>query len=344
MILNNNPTGYAEKRNFHDLKLVHAKDLFYYLNVIMHKTTGIGYNPFFKGLFFYPKDQKSKAVFFNSINLGSNPWEVTFETTIPRLGNAHKLFYDIAVKQLVKDNCEKIIAISQCAYDMQINYIENKYPQYLEKIKSKMIVKLPYQEKYITDYSQKELPKDKIVFTLVGADFFRKGGREVLQVFDKLIPDNPKLHLNIVSSMQYGDYATHTTKQDLEEAIRVINKYPENITHYQSLPNTEVIELFKKSHIGLLPTWADSFGYSVLEAQACGCPVITTDIRALPEINNNDIGWVIEVPKDKFRNGLLDAEDDREVFNERLFNKLFLIIRDINIEVIKYKANGVIIS
>ena len=38
----------------------------------------------------------------------------------------------------------------------------------------------------------------------------------------------------------------------------------------------------------------DTFGFSVLEMQACGCPVITTDRRALSEINNDQCGWLIK--------------------------------------------------
>ena len=343
-VLNNYPDNYPEKRNFHDVKLTQAKDLFYYLNTIKFKLTGKRYNPLLKGLFFYWPDQKTPAYFFNSINLGKNPWKVTFETTIPRLGKAPKFIYDIAVKQLAKENCKEIIAISRCAYNMQLHYIKTSYPKYYNVIKSKMKIKHPYQEKHITDYSQKKLLNDKIVFTLVGADFFRKGGREILNVFNKLIPHKPELQLNIVSSMNYGDYATQTTKQDMLMAMRIINKYPDNITHYSSLPNSEVIELFKRSHIGLLPTWADTYGYSVLEAQACGCPVISTNIRTLPEINNNKIGWLIDVPKDKFGNGIINTEDERMNFSKLLTDSLYNIVKEIDHQTIKIKAHEVIVS
>jgi len=49
--------------------------------------------------------------------------------------------------------------------------------------------------------------------------------------------------------------------------------------------------------LALLPTCAETHGDVVLEAQANGCPVITTDIRTLPEINPSEIGYLIEVPK-----------------------------------------------
>ncbi|MET0247260.1 MAG: glycosyltransferase [Sphingomonas sp.] len=79
-----------------------------------------------------------------------------------------------------------------------------------------------------------------------------------------------------------------------------------------------MLDLMRSSHVGLLPTWADTYGYSVLEAQAAGCPVITTDIRALPEINDDRQGWMIPVPRDDRGNGLLATAEARRRFSEVL--------------------------
>jgi glycosyltransferase involved in cell wall biosynthesis len=300
-VYNNNPQGYAEVRNFVApnkgiITYLRKRDLFQFLLSAHFFLTGKGYHPLFKGLFFNPFIRKNKEFqFFNTILIGRNPFEVTFETTLPRLGNAPKWLYKLAIKQLVKPNCKKIYALSQCAYNLQKEYLQNEWPKYSAKILAKMEVKLPYQEPIISDYSEKKLPPDQIVFTLVGADFFRKGGMEVLLAFDQLIPTHPQLQLNIVSTLNYGDYATNTTAEDQKAALQIIQKYPKNIHHFHSLPNSKVIELYKNSHVGLLPTWADSFGYSVLEAQAAGCPCITTNIRALPEINDGMIGWIIDI-------------------------------------------------
>ncbi|MFH4294310.1 glycosyltransferase, partial [Acinetobacter baumannii] len=80
-----------------------------------------------------------------------------------------------------------------------------------------------------------------------------------------------------------------------------------NIKIYSNVDNNKVIEMIREHHIGLFPTWADTFGYSVLEFQACGCPVISTDVRALSEINNNDIGWLINVDKNKYGEIVVDS-------------------------------------
>ena len=332
-IINNNPLGYAEKRNITfdpRFLFIRKKDFFSLCLSLFHFLTGKGYNAFFKGFYFNPFDQKTKCHFFNSINLGRNEWKVTYETTLPRIGSRAPRFMEkLAIKALEKNNCTEIIALSKCAYNLQIDYLENYYPSSLKYILPKLKIKYPPQREMIGDFSEKNVDVKSIVFTIVGADFFRKGGGEILKVFEELIPLYPFLKLNVVSRMNYGDYATKTTENDYKEAMRIIESFKSNISHYWSLPNNEVISLFKNSHIGLLPTWADSFGYTVLEAQSQGCPVITTNLRALPEINNNEIGWLLEIPLLDSKNAKIKTKRDRDEFKLILIKNFKEVILNI---------------
>lgn len=324
-IINNNPQGYAELRNinvFDEGSIKYVDDLFSFGNKIKHRLTGIGYNVFYKGFFYSFRDQKLPCHFFNSINLGGNPWVVTFETTLPRLGDSPKFWYNIGVKKLAKCNCKKIIALSQCTFDRQIDFLKRMYPQYFNAIINKMVVMHPPQALLIEEYSQKALDPKSLVFTIVGTDFFRKGGREILNVFSELIPLFPQLKLNIVSSLHYDDYASKATILDYNKAVELIEKFPVNIFLYNGLPNIKVLDLLKKSHIGLLPSWGDTYGYSVLEAQASGCPVITTNLRSFPEINNNIIGWVLKMPLNNEMDGDINTLYKRKIFQEILEKKL----------------------
>jgi len=340
----NSTNGYPELRNFINLPynytFIQERDLFNtLLNVYFKLTKKI--HPFFQFLHLDIGLGKTKLKhYFNTISLSNKPWIITFETTLPRLGNAPKIFYNIAVKKLASKHCKKIIAISECTYNLQIKYLKKNYPNYLDTIKEKMIILHPPQDVLINNYEDKNLANNKIIFTIIGGDFFRKGGREILNVFDKLIPINGELHLNIVSSMFYGDYASQTTKEDYQKAIEIINKFPNNITHYKQLPNNKVLELLKNSHVGLLPTWGETYGYSVLESQATACPVITTNLRALPEINNNKIGWLIKVPKLSNGNGDISTFEKRKSFQEIIETELKQIIIEIinNKESIKEKG------
>ncbi|MCE3280312.1 MAG: glycosyl transferase group 1 [Bacteroidetes bacterium] len=324
-IINNSPDTYAEVRNitfFQKERIKMVDDIFSTLNKLKHKLTGVGYTQFYKGFFFSSEDQKTPCHFFNSINLGRNPWIVTFETILPRIGNANRYWYNLGIKRLVKENCRCIIALSECAYNRQIAYVKEKYPQYEDVIRKKMIVMHPPQAILVENYQNKQVDKNAIIFTIVGSDFFRKGGREVLNVFNELIPLFPQLKLIIISSLIYGDYASQTSEQDFLKAMQIIKRFPENITHYKSLPNNEVLEILKKSHVGLLPSWGDTYGYSVLEAQAAGCPVITTNLRAFPEINNNNTGWVLEVPLNNGMDADIDTTEKRINFQKIIEKEL----------------------
>lgn len=173
----------------------------------------------------------------------------------------------------------------------------------------------PPQKLLIPDCAQKPHQTGELSFLMVGRDFFPKGGLEVLRVFDRLYQEGEIARLVIVGRLELGEFVSHTTKADQAVALAILQKHRERITHHPSLPHAEVLELMKRSHVGLLPTWAETYGYSVLEAQASGCPVITTDIRALPEINNEQVGWLIPVPQDSSGNGLLATAQQRAEFS-----------------------------
>jgi glycosyltransferase involved in cell wall biosynthesis len=216
--------------------------------------------------------------------------------------------------------------------------ISNSYPESFELINSKIEVLHPAQSLIVNEYSEKNIDNEFFVFTIIGADFFRKGGLQVLRVFEKLREKNVKL--NIVSTLQYGLFATWTTSKEYEEAIEIINSN-NNIYHYKVLENGKVLDLLKRSHVCLLPTFSDTYGFSVLEAQASGCPVITTNIRALPEINNQEVGWLIDVPRDAFGSGLLSSKEESLEFGRIVEQELYRIIDEeilSNVEVIKAKG------
>ena len=82
--------------------------------------------------------------------------------------------------------------------------------------------------------------------------------------------------------------------------------------------------------VGLLPSYAETYGYSVLEFQACGRPVITTDIRAFPEVNSNERGWLIPVNKREiWGEAYFRSDRDREALSASIRNGLLNAFEDI---------------
>lgn len=265
--------------------------------------------------------------FFNTISFGTTPWITTFETIVPRYhctmachhgrncGYAslqHEANVLRGLEALAGKSCKTIIALSECNLNMQKDFLSH-FPSFRSEIESKLVHLRPPQKVMLDSYWAKKLPLDKqIHFVFVGRAFFRKGGMQILEAFQELMEKRQyDLRLTIVSSMTLDNYATQETMEDVEKAQHIIRRNSDWILHRRELPNQIVVELMKTAHVGLLPTFADTYGYSVLEFQAAGCPVISTDVRALPEINNEHVGWIIKVPKNRLGEGLYTTTEDR---------------------------------
>ena len=282
--------------------------------------------------------------FSNGVSYGSTPWVSHFETVLPRFsdlmtryhGQKRQSFQLTPLVQkgfdaILSASCKRIIAWSQCAADMQRDLLTELPSDTRDAILEKLTVLHPPQEPLVSQLINREYDTGKpIKFILVGNSFFRKGGREILNAFEKLVyKESLPIKLVLVSSLWLDPYATQETPEDLVWAKQRIAENVDWIKHYQDLPNNETLELIKSCDVGLLPTWADTYGLSVLESQACGCPVITTDIRALPEINNTDVGWLIRVPKNDLGEALYSTPEEREHLSQHIQAGLEAIIRSI---------------
>jgi glycosyltransferase involved in cell wall biosynthesis len=279
---------------------------------------------------------------FNGINYGRLPWVSTFETIIPRFrsvligshgsspgfGNEWKLRR--AFETLASDTCKQIIAISNCTANMQRELL-TAYSNYREKIERKLVVMHTPQDVLVSQYEDKRLDLDgPIKFMFVGTAFFRKGGREIIETIQKLRDQyHYEIELTVVSALHIDQYAVKVSPENVLRTRAYFHENRDWINYYPQLPNPEVLGLMKKHHIGLLPTYADTYGYCVLEFQAAGCPVISTNIRALSEINDNEKGWIIEVPKNRLGEAIYTTESDRSVISEAIRKGLERVTHEI---------------
>ena len=229
---------------------------------------------------------------WNSVAEGNTPWIVSTSIGFGRGNGTTEQARHVAL--LASRACKHIICTSQFAYDKQ-KVKASEWKQYESSILRKMRLLPPPQTLMIHSIEDKAnyLDKERIIFTIVGNPIFFKGGLETLRVFDALLSTKYPVQLNVVTTFQL-DGVFGTNHAQVEEAQKIIDKH-KYINLYSNIANEEVITLLKSTHIGLLPSFSETYGNSVLEAQACGCPVITTDINAFPETNPPDCGWQIVV-------------------------------------------------
>ena len=346
-VLGTNTIGYPEIRNFCGLpfrkyEFRKKQNLFKLPAFIFDKLQGEPLAFFWNAFYDMDFHKVEMYHFFNGISFGKRPWVTTFETMLPRWGEIGYNLEKRGMKLLAGDACKRIIALSECTYGIQQDLIHSTWPDYAEEIQRKMIVLHPPQKLQIRSMDEKPV-NEKVTFAFVGAAFFRKGGKEVLKALDNLYVSGVRnWHLNIVSALEFDDYASGATQPDLDEVRRIIGKYEHHISHFYGLPNEEVMQVFKNSDIGLLPSYADTYGYSVLEAQASGCPVITTNIRAFPEINDEQRGWMIEVPCKEHGIALVENQVQRAAFSEVLLEGLMETFRKILLDPSQIKPKGLL--
>ena len=269
---------------------------------------------------------------FNRVCLHDrNRWAATFEKTIPEyFSEENRINYRLMRRQLpliLSEKCIAILPMSQWAYNYELWLLSQfAKPEEIDRIKSKMTVLYPPQEILITEEEIRNKFNDmrELRFLYVGGQVKRKGGAEVLRAFHQLSKQYDSFTLTFIGKLDDNYNNFYLDEEELKE-IRAIIANADWLDYHEKVPNDEVIKFAKQAHVGLLPSMGDTFGFSVLEMQACGCPVITTDRQALSEINNDQCGWLIKTDDIQLPHGDDFAHYTRkevETFSDSIRNKL----------------------
>ena len=276
---------------------------------------------------------------FNRVCLHDrNRWVATFEKTFPEyFREESRMNYRFMRKQLpliLSDKCIAILPMSQWAYNYELWLLSQFADQNeIERIKEKMTVVYPPQDLLV---SQKEIQTkydhtEKIRFLYVGSQVKRKGGAEVLKVFDSLRKEYDSFSLSFIGNIN-GNYNNFYMDIKEREQIQYIITHADWLDYHERLSNEAVLKLAKQAHVGLLPSMGDTFGFSVLEMQSCGCPVVTTDRQALSEINTQDYGWIVSTQGLKLLHGddfAHYSRDEIDFLSETIHKELKNIIVNI---------------
>mgnify|MGYP000309568793 CR=1 FL=1 len=333
--------GYNEQRNIASteqfgVELIRGHDRIHILRKFWHRVSGKSYSKLLHSVSWPVGTGETIIHTFNGIVIPKVPWVVSFETTLPRESSLPDFLVRKAWRKLAAPNCLGILALSESARarfdaDLTGNRAGISDGEIL-RIQAKLEVLHPPQEPLLSlEDKMNGLGFDgPLKLALVGHDFYRKGGLELLIALDSLLEKGREIELNIAGRMRAGDYASRAGVDEEEQARKIIARHPRQIRMLGSLSGSEVLNLFKASHIVCLPTWGETYGYSVLEGQASGCAAITTDLRALPEINSPHCGWVIPVPKLPNGDGDLNSVEKRLEFRRVLVSGLEKSLSDAN--------------
>lgn len=100
---------------------------------------------------------------------------------------------------------------------------------------------------------------------------------------------------------------------------------PEWIKFHERVSDNELRELYSSSDIFVYPSWTEGFGLPPMEAMACGCAVVATNVGAVPDYAINGETILASPPRDpealaKNIIKLIEDEDERKRIAESGYN------------------------
>lgn len=154
------------------------------------------------------------------------------------------------------------------------------------------------------------IPKNRIVYlpNSIDTNLFKpkKGKEENTLLFVGRISAGKGLHI-LIRSLRYlkepvrlviigpPDWNTNYYQNILKMIEKENQKRKHEIYYLGALEPTELVEWYQKASLFILPSFAEGFPVTILEALACETPVITTPVGGIPEIvRNHETGILIQ--------------------------------------------------
>ena len=117
------------------------------------------------------------------------------------------------------------------------------------------------------------------IITTASADVPLKGLKFLIEAMTEIIHEIPEAHLIVLGkAKKEGDILKQISSLNLEEKI----------SFHSGLSQAEVVSLYSSSHICVIPSLYEGFGFGAGEAMACGLPLVSTQSGGLKEVIGRD--------------------------------------------------------
>ena len=171
------------------------------------------------------------------------------------------------------------------------------------------------------------------LITTASADVPLKGLDYTLYALSSLKKTYPEILLNIIGKLKKNG---HTER--LIEKLDIKN----NIRFHSGISKEEIVQLYSKSSIAIVSSLYEGFGYPVIEAMACGVPLIATKTASIPELVSDKALLVQPKNHDEIAAGINKIFNDYEGYKKKAISNITYIKERFNWDVIALEYNKII--
>ena len=124
-------------------------------------------------------------------------------------------------------------------------------------------------------YGKYGLTQDRRYLMHVGSPEPRKNVGTLIKAFHKIVTQNQfrDVHLIKINKLSKTD-----------EAMIAELGIQNNITVLDNVPEESLVGFYNIAYAFILPSFYEGFGFPILEAMACGTPVISSSTSSIPEV------------------------------------------------------------
>lgn len=195
---------------------------------------------------------------------------------------------------------KRVITVSHTTKTNLINYFKTQENK--EKVR---VIYTFIDDKFLNFEKPKNPLVKKNYILFVGNRKKHKNLRNLIYAFNE-IKDKLNYKLVIAGSKDPGKET-----DEIDELIEKLH-FSDLVIQYNSPSDEEILNLYSYAKLFVFPSFYEGFGLPPLEAIACGCPSITSNIPVLKEIYGEKIAcfnpYSVDDMADKIFNILVDKE------------------------------------
>ena len=185
-------------------------------------------------------------------------------------------------------------------------------------------------------YFPGHIDKVEIIYNAVSKDFRPLSDEEKELFIEKYKPGkyimfvgNNKPHKNIAGLVksfadikkEFADFKLLIISKDFKlEDISIEEKIKDDITIIDSVSDDELVYYYNCASILVLPSFYEGFGLPVIEAMACGCPVVASNVSSMPELCGEAAILIDPYDADSITGGISSLLGNKGL-RERFINK-----------------------